>query len=101
MNTHYQAAVDGLRELEQIYAPGGQGSQAAALALVTIQASLAAAKAADDLLKAQETGNLIAFAQLTRQRRRVSLAVEELVNERMAALHPAVKEDLADDEDGY
>lgn len=101
MNAHYEAAIEALKELKALHPAGAHVSEAAALAAVSIQASLAAAKATDDLLKAQETANLIAYAQLSRQRRRVSLNVEKLIDERMAELDPAAREDLTEAEDGF
>lgn len=99
MNKHYKAVAGGLKDLARIYSFGGEGAEAAANTMVAVQASLAAAKATDDLLKAQETANLIAYAQLQRQRRQPSLAAEDLVKERMASRHPEIKDEL-DEEDG-
>lgn len=101
MNNHYEAAIEGLRELRAMYPTGAHVPEATAMAAVVAQASLAAAKATDDLLKAQETANLIAYAHLSRQRRRVSLNVEKLIDERMAELDPAAREDLTEAEDGF
>jgi hypothetical protein len=98
MNTHYQLALDGLKSLDAMHASGTPVTEASALAKVAIQASLAATKATEELLKAQETANLISYAALCREFRSHSTAIaaRELADVAMAS-HPGIRE--AQDED--
>jgi hypothetical protein len=62
------------------------------------RATLAVAEEQATTNKHLELANLIAYAQLRRDRRRPSLATEELVDRRMAD-YPEISEELSDGED--
>lgn len=98
MNTHYKEAVDGLKELPAKY--GSPTSQAIVLATIQARATLAVAENLDALLKAQQTGNAIAYAQLchsTRQGSKIIDAREQA--EKLIAGEPGMAF-ATEDEDG-
>lgn len=84
MNSHYQNAMAGLNELSSSPAPKGEVS---ALGAIQAQATLAVATEVAELRKAQELGNLIAYAQLCKADRDGAryMAARSLVHEGMAA----------------
>ena len=97
MNKNHQAAVAALRELDELQAGGP--TEASAIGAMQARAILAVA---DEQAKANqhlELANLIAYAQLRRQKNRSSLVTEELVDQRMAAAYPEISEELTEDED--
>jgi hypothetical protein len=96
MNRHYQAARDGLKEIPSTY--GKSTGYSIALATIQAQAALAVAEEQAKANQHLELGNLIAYAQLRRDRRHPSIATEELVDRRMSAF-PEISEELAEDED--
>lgn len=85
MNSHYQNAIAGLEELSRSAAPKGEVS---AVGAIQAQATLAVAKEVAELRKAQELGNLIAYAQLCKTERDGAryMAVRPLVHDAMAAV---------------
>jgi hypothetical protein len=95
MNQHYQAAAAALRETDRL----GIATEATAMASMQTQAILGVATEQAKTNQHLELANLIAYAQLRRDRRRSSLAAEELVDRRMAAAFPEIREELAEDED--
>jgi hypothetical protein len=60
MNSHYKNAIAGLEELGRSPAIG----EVSAVGAIQVQAALAVAKETAELRKAQDLGNLIAYAQL-------------------------------------
>lgn len=100
MKTHYELALDGLKALDDMHASGTPVTEASDLAKVSIRASLAAAKAAEELLKAQETANLISYAALCREFRShaTAIAARELADTAMAS-HPEIREAQLEDKD--
>lgn len=99
MNQHYNNAVaalqtmDGLRQAGRIVM-----SEGSAMGAMQTQAILAVAEEQSKTNQHLELANLIAYAQLRRDRRRPSLVTEELVDRRMAAF-PEIVEEFAEDPD--
>jgi hypothetical protein len=98
MNTHYENAVGGLRRLDEMHMSGTPVTEAGALAKVSILASLAVAEEQAKTNKQLELANLIAYAHMRRERRRISLVAEKLVDSRMAAVFPEIADELDDDD---
>lgn len=98
MNQRYDSAVAALQELDKLSQAGLPMTEASAIGAMQTQAILAVAEEQAKTNKHLETANLIAYAQLRRDRRRSSLATEELVDRRMSA-YPEISEELAEDED--
>jgi hypothetical protein len=99
MNENYQAAVTGIELLAENVAKRIIEDPEAAYAIMQTKAILAVADEQARTTKQLELANLIAYAQLCRGRRRLSLAAEELVDHRMAAVFPEIREELAQDDD--
>jgi hypothetical protein len=93
MNKNYQGAAAALRELDKLV-------QATDIAIGAMQtrATLAVAEEQAKTNEHLETANLIAYAQLRRDRRQPSLAAEQLVDQRMA-VYPEINDELTEDED--
>lgn len=98
MNQRYNNAVAALQELDKLSQAGIPMTEASAVGAMQTQAILAVAEEQAKTNQHLETANLIAYAQLRRERRRPSLAAEELVSRRMAAI-PEISEELLEDED--
>jgi hypothetical protein len=104
MNQHYQNAINALNELGRLT---GGGSEISAVGAIQAQATLAVAKETAELRKAQDLGNLIAYAQLSAGRRKWELysATLKLIDEKMLstpALKTASENDAKhEDEDGF
>ncbi|MET4144077.1 hypothetical protein [Arthrobacter sp. UYCo732] len=64
MNDHYQAAMDGLKEIRAIVDRGTPPTEATALAVTQTRAILAVAEEQAKTNEHLQTGNLIAYAQL-------------------------------------
>jgi hypothetical protein len=94
MKSRYQAALDGLKTARRDF---NMNDRPSALAAIGAEATLAVADEQARTNAHLETANLIAYAQLRRDRRRPSIAAEELIDRRMS-FHPEIKEEL--DEDG-
>lgn len=93
MNTHYRAAVAALRETDR----PGFATEATAMGAMQTQATLAVAAEQAKTNQHLELANLIAYAQLRRDKRRPSRATEGLVDSRVAAMHPEIREELDED----
>lgn len=96
MNSHYQNALNGLNELGRLT---GGGTEISAVGAIQVQATLAVAKETAKLRKAQDLGNLIAYAQLCKEDRDGAryLAAKSLVHKAMASV-PGLQDD---DEGGF
>ncbi|HEX9088640.1 MAG TPA: hypothetical protein VF867_14060 [Arthrobacter sp.] len=99
MNQHYQDALAGLNEMVKLKERGVPTSEATAMTAVLTRATLAVAEEQAKTNEHLELANLIAYAQLRRDRRRPSMATEELVDQRMAAFPEISAELTEDDED--
>lgn len=98
MNQRYVNAVAALQELDKLSQAGVPMTEASAVGAMQTQAILAVAEEQAKTNQHLELANLIAYAQLRRDRRRPSLAAEELVSRRMAAIQE-ISEELLEDED--
>lgn len=99
MNTHYNNAVAALREMDRLRQAGRiTTTQGSAIGAMQTQAILAVAEEQAKTNEHLDLANLIAYAHLRRDRRRPSLATEQLVARRMAA-YPEISEELTEDED--
>jgi hypothetical protein len=97
MNQHYDDALAGLNEMAKLKNRGMPTSEATAMTAILARASLAVAEEQAKTNQHLELANLIAYAQLRRQKNRSSLVTEELVDQRMAAAFPEIGEELAED----
>lgn len=98
MNDHYRAAIDGLNELRAQAGSGVQPGETTALAVIQTRATLAVVENLDALLKAQQTANAIAYAQLCHTTRKGAKFMDASSQaERLIAIEPgmafAVEED--------
>lgn len=95
MNNHYQNAINGLTELGRLT---GGGSEISAVGTIQVQATLAVAKETAALRKAQDLGNLIAYAQLCKEDRDGAryFAAKSLVHKALASV-PGLQDDDEDD----
>lgn len=98
MNQRYNSAVAALQELDKLSQAGLPVTESSAIGAMQAQATLAVAEEQAKTNALLETANLIAYAQLRRDRRRASLATEEIVDQRMSAF-PEISDELAEDED--
>lgn len=69
MNQHYKNALAGLAQTDIEKRAGLQTGEVTAIGTIQIQAALAVAAETAELRKAQNLGNLIAYAQLCNARR--------------------------------
>lgn len=97
MNENHQAAVAALRELDKV-SEAHATTEVSAIGAMQARATLAVAEEQAKTNQNLELANLIAYAQLRRDRRRPSLATEQLVDQRMAA-YPEISEELTEEED--
>jgi hypothetical protein len=95
MKTHHQAALDGLKNARRDF---NMNDRPSALAAIGAEATLAVADEQARTNAHLETANLIAYAQLRRDRRRPSLATEELVDRRMSVF-AEIRDELAEDKE--
>lgn len=99
MNQHYDNAVAALRrELDELNLRGAPATEVSAIGAMQARAILAVAEEQAKTNQNIELANLIAYAQLRRDRRRPSLTTERLVDQRMAA-YPEISEELTEEED--
>jgi hypothetical protein len=99
MNQRYNNAVAALEEMDNLRQAGLPMTEASAIGAIQTQATLAVAEEQAKTNQHLEMGNLIAYAQLRRQKNRSSLAAEELIDRRMSSAYPEIREEFADEED--
>lgn len=97
MNDHYNDALSGLNEMVKLKAQGVPTTEASAIGAMQTRATLAVAEEQALTNQHLDLANLIAYAQHRRDRRRPSMAAEELVDRRMSAAFPEIREELEDD----
>lgn len=97
MNDNYKSAVDGLKELPAKF--GVPNAHPVVLATIQARATLAVAEEQAKTNQHLELANLIAYAQLRRDRRRSSMAAEELVDRRMAAAFREINDELTEEDE--
>lgn len=98
MNQRYSNALAALQEMDNRRQAGLPATAVTAVGAMQTQAILAVAEEQAKANEHLELANLIAYAQLRRDRRRPSSATEELVDRRMAAF-PEIREELDEDAD--
>lgn len=98
MNHHYSDALAGLIEMVKLKEHGVPTSEATAMTAVLTRATLAVVEEQAKTNAHLELANLIAYAQLRPDRRRSSMATEELVD-RLMSTFPEIREELDKDSD--